>query len=38
MSEPAQKFENIAFIKQNYTLKMFITFKMACSCSFSQGL
>ena len=34
MSEPAQKCENYAIFKQNYTLKLFVAFKMAYSCCF----
>ena len=34
LSEPALKCENNAICKQNYTLKLFIAFKMAYSCSF----
>ena len=37
MSEPAQKCENFAIFKQNYTLELFIAFKMAYSCCFSLG-
>ena len=37
MSEPAQKCENYAIFKQNYTLKLFVAFKMAYSCCFSLG-
>ena len=37
MSEPALKGENNAIFQQNYTLTMFITFKMAYSCCFSLG-
>ena len=37
MSEPALKCENNASFKQIYTLKLFIAFKMAYSCSFSLG-
>ena len=36
MSEPEQKSENNASFKQ-YTLKLFIAFKMAYSCCFSFG-
>ena len=36
MSEPAQKCENHAIIKQNYTLKLFISFKISHSCYFGQ--
>ena len=32
MSEPAQKFENYAIFKQNYTLELFIALKMAYCC------
>ena len=35
VSEPAQKYENIAIVKQNYTLKLLIAVKMAYSCCFS---
>ena len=34
MSEPAQKCENDAIFKQNYTLELFVAFKMAYSCYF----
>ena len=34
MSEHALKCENSAIFKQNYTMKMFIAFKMAYSCCF----
>ena len=34
MSEPAQKCENYAIFKQNYTLELFIALKMAYSCRF----
>ena len=34
MSQPALKCENNAIFKQKYTLKLFITFKMAYSCYF----
>ena len=34
MSEPAQKCENDAIFKQNYTLELFIYHKMAISCCF----
>ena len=36
MSEPAQKCNenNVAILKQNYSLKLFIAFKMAYSCCF----
>ena len=37
MSEPAQKCENYAILKQNYTLELCIAFKMAYSCCFSLG-
>ena len=36
MSEPAQKCENNAIFKQNYTLTLFIDFKMY-SCCFILG-
>ena len=37
ISEPAQKCENYAAIlKQNYTLKQFISLKMAFSCCFGS--
>ena len=36
VSEPAQKYENIAIVKQNYTLKLLIAVKMVCSCCFSS--
>ena len=37
MSGYAQKCENnCAIFKQNYTLKLFIAFKMACSCCFAS--
>ena len=36
MTEPAQKCENYAIFKQNYTIQLFIDFKMAYSC-FSLG-
>ena len=32
MSEPALKCENNAIFKQNYTLELFITLKMAYCC------
>ena len=35
MSEPAQKCENYAIFRQNYTLELFVAFKMAYSCCFS---
>ena len=35
MSEPAQKCENSAILKQNYIQKLFIGFKIACSWCFS---
>ena len=35
MFEPALKCEHNAIFKQNYSLKLFIGFKMACICSFS---
>ena len=34
MSEPAQKCENNAIIKQNYTPELLIVLKMAYSCFF----
>ena len=34
MSEPALKCENNAFFKQNYTLKLFIAFKISYPCCF----
>ena len=34
MSEPALKCENNAIFKQNYTLELFISLKMAISCCF----
>ena len=34
MYEPAQKCENCAIFKQNYTLKLFVAFKRANSCCF----
>ena len=37
MSELEQKCENNAIFKPNYTLKLFVTFKMAYSCCFSSG-
>ena len=37
VSGPAQKGETIAIFKPNYTLKLFVTFKMAYSCCFSSG-
>ena len=38
MSQPAQNYENYAIFRQNYTLKLFIAFKMAYSCCFSLVL
>ena len=35
MSKPAQKFENYAISKQNYTLELIIALKMAYSCCFA---
>ena len=32
MSEPALKCENNAIFKPNYAQKLFIAYKMACSC------
>ena len=37
MSEPAQRRENHAIFKQNYTPELFIAFKMVYSCCFSLG-
>ena len=37
MSEPALKCENNVIVKQIYTLKLFIAFKMAYSSCFSLG-
>ena len=37
MSEPSLKCENNASFKYNYTLKLFITSKMAYSCCYIQG-
>ena len=37
MSEPAQRRENHAIFKQNYTADPFIAFKMVYSCCFSLG-
>ena len=37
MFETAQQCQDNAIFKQNYSLKLFITFKMACSCCFSIG-
>ena len=34
MNEPAQKCENNAIFKQNYTLELFISLKMAICCCF----
>ena len=34
MSEPAQKCENNAIFKQNYTLELLIALKMVYSCFF----
>ena len=34
MSEPALKYENNGNFKQNYTLKLFIAFKMTYSCCY----
>ena len=34
MSEPSQKCENNAIFKQNYTQKLFISFKISYSCCF----
>ena len=37
MSETAQKCENNAISKQNYTLKLLISVKMTYTCCFSLG-
>ena len=37
MFEPALKCQHNAIFRQNYSLKLFITFKMAYSCYFSLG-
>ena len=37
MSEPAQKCENYAIFKQNYTPELFIALKMVYSCFFGLG-
>ena len=37
MSEPSPKCENDTIFKHNYTLKLFISFKMAYFCCFSLG-
>ena len=38
MSKPALKWQNnCAILKQNYTLKLFVAFKMAYSCYLSLG-
>ena len=37
MSEPAQKCENQAIFKQNYTLELFIALEMVYFCCFSLG-
>ena len=37
MSEPAQKCENQADFKQNYTLEPFIALEMVYNCCFSLG-
>ena len=34
MSEPSQKCDNNAIFKQNYTQKLFISFKISYSCCF----
>ena len=34
MSEPAQKYENYAIFKQNYTLELFISLEMVYYCCF----
>ena len=36
MSEPAQKCENQAIFKQNYTLELFIALEMDYYCCFSK--
>ena len=35
MSQPALKCENDTIFKQNYSLKLFITFEIAYCCCFS---
>ena len=35
MSEPAQKCENQAIFKQNYTVELFISLEMVYNCCFS---
>ena len=35
MSEPVQKCENYAIFRQNYTLELFVAYKMSYSCCFS---
>ena len=35
MPKPEQKRENNAIFKQNYTLKLFIAFKLSYYCCFS---
>ena len=37
MFEPALKCQHNAIFRQNYSLKLFITIKMANSCCFSLG-
>ena len=37
MSEPAQKCENQAIFKQNYTLELFIALEMVYYCCFTLG-
>ena len=37
LSETAQKCENDAIFKQNFTLELYIAFNMAFSCCFSLG-
>ena len=37
MIEPAQKFQDNAIFGHNYSLKLFIIFKMAYSCCFGLG-
>ena len=34
MTEPAQKCDKQCYFKQKYNIKLFIAFKMACSCCF----
>ena len=37
MSEPAQKCENYAIFKQNYTLELLIALEIVYYCCFSLG-